>query len=579
MQPRPALRFDGKVVIVTGAAGALGSAYCRMLAERGATIVANDVCCGLDGAPLPASAIWPPNLANVAHIASSADAHSTTSAVSAATSAAGARPAAPIAAASPVTAVGKLVEELTRLGARAVANYDNVLEGGKIVQCALDNFGRVDVVINNAGVLRDRAFPALTDEDWSAVLGVHLLGALRVTRAAWPHLAKNTTGGRVVMVTSTAGLYGAFGQANYAAAKLALVGLASTLALEGARLGIKVNSVAPTALSRMTAPMLPAALHAALAPAAAAPLVLCLAHEGCPESGAVFESAGGWAAKLRWERAPGLRGGPALTPEAVAAQWGDVVGFEGAAGREDCHPTDNRSGLARALENLESGNGKATPLNQAQQQQLLHLHQHGSVEVKPPVAMQQEINPSSVTIKANTNVNTKNSSTNAAADSKASTPTGSTTTAAGAAAAGASGFEAERIMALLREFLDRSVVAKTKGVFVFEVTNAAKQKRTWTLDLKHGDGDLYEGLPRAINSGSNVGSGAAAAGNAGQQQAGKADVTLVLSDEDFRRLVYNETQPQKLFLTGRLKVRGNLALALKFESVLRSMEDRARAKL
>jgi putative sterol carrier protein len=119
-------------------------------------------------------------------------------------------------------------------------------------------------------------------------------------------------------------------------------------------------------------------------------------------------------------------------------------------------------------------------------------------------------------------------------------------------------FEAERIMTLLREFLDRSVVQKTKGVFVFEVTNAAKKKKTWTLDLKNNDGALYEGLPTAP---------------------AKADATLALSDEDFKRLVYNETQPQKLFLTGRLKVKGNLALALKFEGVLRSLEDKARAKL
>ena len=140
----------------------------------------------------------------------------------------------------------KVVAEIKAAGGKAIANYDSVLDGDKIVQAAIEAFGRVDIVINNAGILRDVSFAKMTQAQWDVVQQVHLEGAFRVTKAAWPLLLKQKYG-RVIMTSSAAGLYGNVGQANYSAAKLALVGFASTLAKEGQKNNVFVNSIAPIA--------------------------------------------------------------------------------------------------------------------------------------------------------------------------------------------------------------------------------------------------------------------------------------------------------------------------------------------
>ena len=246
---RNELRFDGRVVLVTGAANGLGRAYALAFAERGAHVVVNDM-------PAPQG--------------STSEAQA-------------------------------LVDAMRSRGASALAVPASVLDADRIVGETLAHYGRLDVLVNNAGILRDAAFHKMTTAQWDAVLDVHLEGAFLVTRAAWPHL-RSANYGRVVMTSSCAGLLGNFGQANYAAAKSGLVVLAQTLAIEGARHDIRVNVIAPLAASRLTQGILPAALYAALKPEHVVPVVLALSHETCIRTGQIFEVGGGHAWRLRWQR-------------------------------------------------------------------------------------------------------------------------------------------------------------------------------------------------------------------------------------------------------------------------------------
>ncbi|MBM4381213.1 MAG: SDR family oxidoreductase, partial [Deltaproteobacteria bacterium] len=250
------LRFDGKVAVITGAGQGLGRAYALMFAKRGAKVVVND----LGGAATGGG--W-----------SSA-------------------------------AADKVVDEIRAAGGTAVANYDSVEDGEKIVQAALGAFGQVDILVNNAGILRDASFQKMTREDWELIFKVHVQGAFRVTHAAWPHMRERGYG-RILFTSSAAGIYGNFGQANYSAAKLGLVGLAQTLALEGEKKNIRVNAIAPIAGSRLTETVLPKEVVDALKPEYVASLVGWLCHESCEETGALFEVGGGFYGKLRWERAEG----------------------------------------------------------------------------------------------------------------------------------------------------------------------------------------------------------------------------------------------------------------------------------
>ncbi|KAH0628150.1 hypothetical protein JD844_008946 [Phrynosoma platyrhinos] len=190
-------------------------------------------------------------------------------------------------------AADKVVEEIRAKGGKAVANYDSVEAGDKLVQTALDAFGRIDILINNAGILRDRSFSRISDEDWDIIHKVHLKGSFLVTRAAWNHM-KNQKFGRIIMTSSGAGIYGNFGQANYSAAKLGLLGLANTLAVEGRKYNIHCNTIAPTAGSRLTQTIMP---------------------------------------QVRWERSLGAivreKNHP-MTPEAVRNKWEKICDFDNA---------------------------------------------------------------------------------------------------------------------------------------------------------------------------------------------------------------------------------------------------------
>src|SRR5579859_7382543 len=202
------LRFDNRVVIVTGAGNGLCRSHALLFGSRGAKVVVNDLGGGHTGGGKSSAA------------------------------------------------ADKVVAEIKAAGGDAVANYDSVEDGAKIIQTAMDTWGRVDIVVNNAGILRDTSFQKMTQEDWELIFRVHMHGSFRVTHAAW-NFMRDAGFGRVIMTSSAAGIYGNFGQANYAAAKLGLHGLAQTLAIEGRKRGILVNAIAPIAASRMTETILP----------------------------------------------------------------------------------------------------------------------------------------------------------------------------------------------------------------------------------------------------------------------------------------------------------------------------------
>ncbi|XP_076102717.1 peroxisomal multifunctional enzyme type 2-like [Mytilus galloprovincialis] len=304
------LRYDGKVALITGAGNGIGRDYALAFAARGASVVVNDLGGDMKG---------------------------------------GGRG---------TMAADKVVEEIRAKGGKAVPNYDSVEEGEKLVQTALENFGRIDIVVNNAGILRDRSFARISDQDWDLIHRVHLRGSFQVTRAAWPHMKKNKYG-RIIMVTSAAGIYGNFGQANYSAAKLGVHGMANTLAIEGKKDNIKVNTVAPMAGSRLTETVMPPDVVQTLKPAYVSPLVLYLTHDSCEESGSLFEVGGGWIGKLRWERTIGAtcrtKDKP-MTPEDVRENWDKITDFTDAT-----HPTTSTESTAHMLsviQNIEKGGSK-----------------------------------------------------------------------------------------------------------------------------------------------------------------------------------------------------------------------------
>ncbi|KAM9330931.1 peroxisomal multifunctional enzyme type 2 [Gastrophryne carolinensis] len=231
------------------------------------------------------------------------------------------------------SAADKVVEEIRAKGGKAVANYDSVEAGEKLVQTALDAFGRIDIVINNAGILRDRSFARISDDDWDIIHRVHLRGSFLVTRAAWSHM-RNQKFGRIIMTASASGIYGNFGQANYSAAKLGLLGLANTLAIEGEKNNIYCNTIAPIAGSRLTQTVMPPDVVEALKPEYVSPLVLYLCHESCRENGGLFEVGAGWVGKLRWERTLGAVIGQKnrpITPENVRDEWDKICDFTNAS--------------------------------------------------------------------------------------------------------------------------------------------------------------------------------------------------------------------------------------------------------
>ena len=230
-------------------------------------------------------------------------------------------------------------------GGQAVANYDSVAtwDGGHaIVQTALDTWGRVDVVINNAGILRDTSFGKLDEPALDLVLKVHLYGGFFVTRAAWGHMREQSYG-RIVNTSSGSGLYGNFGQTNYSAAKMGLVGFTRTLALEGQKYGITANVIAPAAASRMTEDIMPPQLLERLDPDYVSPLVAYLASEACTDTGRIYSVGGGYVARVAILEGEGATFDAVPTPEDVASQW-DQVNQVGPGAQELSHGVMEQTG-------------------------------------------------------------------------------------------------------------------------------------------------------------------------------------------------------------------------------------------
>ncbi len=281
------IRFDNRIAIVTGAGSGLGRCYALEFAKRGARVVVNDPGGALDGSGNNAAA------------------------------------------------ADKVVAEITATGGKAVASYDSVasVEGGKnIVRTAVEAFGTVDILVNNAGILRDKSMLKLTEDDWDAVMNVHVKGAFCVTQPAFA-VMKEKGYGRIVNTTSGAGLYGNFGQANYIAAKMALVGLMNSVATEGAKSNILCNCIAPVAASRMTENLMPQEMLAKLKPEFIAPLVLYLCSENSKTSKMIFNCAAGWFSRTEVLCAQGTVIGDGkrdIAPEEVADAWDIIASLENA---------------------------------------------------------------------------------------------------------------------------------------------------------------------------------------------------------------------------------------------------------
>ena len=214
----------------------------------------------------------------------------------------------------------------------------------------VSEFGGIDIVVNNAGILRDVSFHKMTDQDWDLVYNVHVKGAYSVTHAAWNYMREQEYG-RIIFTASAAGIYGNFGQANYSMAKLGQHGLAQSLAIEGKKRNIIVNTIAPIAGSRLTETVMPKEVCDQLKPEFVTPLVLKLCDENHTDTSGLYEVGAGWVGKLRWERTKGV-GFPVtgeITPEQISAQWDQVVDFTDAD-----HPANTQEGLMALLGNLQN---------------------------------------------------------------------------------------------------------------------------------------------------------------------------------------------------------------------------------
>ncbi|KAF7330514.1 Peroxisomal hydratase-dehydrogenase-epimerase [Mycena venus] len=279
------LSFKGHSVVITGAGGGLGRTYSLLFASRGANVVVND---------------FNPEAAR------------------------------------------KVVDQIVKAGGKAVANSSSAADGEAVIKSALDAFGGITILINNAGILRDKGFKNMSDQEWDQIMEVHLKAAFACTKAAWPHFRKQKFG-RVLNTASAAGLYGNFGQANYSAA---------ALAIEGAKYGIKSTVIAPLAASPMTETIMPPEMLANLQPDLVAPFVLAVCHPDGPDaSGKAFEVGAGFVAEIRWERSNGAVFKPdsSFTPSAVKAKWSHVIDFSNPYHPKGFHDIDAKEKLAQAV--------------------------------------------------------------------------------------------------------------------------------------------------------------------------------------------------------------------------------------
>ena len=271
--------FTDRVAIVTGAGGGLGRAYALALAGRGAKVVVNDLGGDVHGEGGTAS------LAQ------------------------------------------QVVDEITAAGGEAIVDGSDITDQSaveKTIATVMEKWGRIDILINNAGILLDKSFAKMDIADFRKVLEVHLMGSVNCTKAVWPHMAEAGYG-RILMTTSSSGIYGNFGQTNYGAGKSALVGLMNSLAIEGAKKNIKVNSIAPTAATRMTEDLLPQQVLDIMGPETIAPGALFMVSDDAPTKTILGAGAGVFAVSQMVESRGVFLPDEARTPEVVAERWNEIA--------------------------------------------------------------------------------------------------------------------------------------------------------------------------------------------------------------------------------------------------------------
>ncbi|MFP6664042.1 MAG: SDR family oxidoreductase [Deltaproteobacteria bacterium] len=279
------VRFDGKVAIVTGSGNGLGRSHALQFAERGAKVVVNDLGGAVDGSGGSSEA------------------------------------------------AEKVVAEIKAAGGEAIANGSSVSDRAgaeKLVQDAIDAYGKVDILVNNAGILRDRTFKKMDLDDFHLVVDVHLMGSVYCTRFVWEQMLSQGYG-RIVMTTSSSGMYGNFGQSNYGAAKMGVIGLMNVLKIEGLKANVHVNTIAPTAGTRMTEDLgFPKEAFDALKPELVSPAVLYLASEDAP-TGTIIEAGAGYYAKAEMVEGKGVKLGLEATVDDVAANIDKICDMSEAA--------------------------------------------------------------------------------------------------------------------------------------------------------------------------------------------------------------------------------------------------------
>ncbi len=277
------IRYDGKVAIVTGSGGGLGRCHAIELAKRGAKVVVNDLGGSVDGTGAGSDAAQ------------------------------------------------AVVAEIEAAGGEAIANGANVSKFDEVelmVKQAMDKWGRIDILVNNAGILRDKSFAKGGLDDFKLVLDVHLMGSVNCTKACW-EIMREQAYGRIVVTTSSSGLYGNFGQTNYGSAKMGVIGMMNTLAQEGAKYNIKINALAPTAGTRMTEGLIPEEAFALLTPETVTPAVLFMVGEDAPTRTILSAGAGSFAVARIVESAGAWLPPEEQTPEGIAAHWDEISSTDG----------------------------------------------------------------------------------------------------------------------------------------------------------------------------------------------------------------------------------------------------------
>ncbi|MEQ8692811.1 MAG: SDR family NAD(P)-dependent oxidoreductase [Pseudomonadales bacterium] len=279
------LSFAGQVVLVTGSSRGLGNAFADCLATAGATVIIND--------------------------------------------------------SQPSERGQAACDAITAAGGQAVYLPGDVTDGAALMEATLAACGRIDAIVHNAGIVQDKTLRKMSDQQWQQVLDVHLGAAFKLARAAWPNF-ENQGSGRLVFISSASGLYGNFGQSNYAAAKAGMYGLCRTIALEGEQLNINCNCVAPFGATEMNSGHMSAEMKAIIKTDYVAPLVAYLCHPSCSESGSLFEASAGTYKKVRWERNAGLQldTRQGVSVDDIAANWSQLTAFD-----ETEHPNEMREAL------------------------------------------------------------------------------------------------------------------------------------------------------------------------------------------------------------------------------------------